>query len=308
LRYAYYPGCSLKSSAAEYETSLLAMCQMLNIELTEVPDWNCCGATPAFTTDPLLGVGLSARNLVWAEDEGLDVMMPCLGCLKNARKALLKLAEGDGYRQATREALGREFQGTVRVVHPIEILYVDLGLDAVRDRVTRPLQGLKVAPYYGCYLTRPSCDFDSPENPQSLEQFIEALGAEPVRFSYKMKCCGGSIFLTQEDAALELCHRILTRAKAEGADCILVTCPLCDMLLDPYQVKINPRFKVQHDMPILYFSQLAGLAFGMDPRDKALGLGRRVVSVEPVLKRLVEAEAEASAKAEAKAKKKRNQA
>ncbi|MBU0494139.1 MAG: CoB--CoM heterodisulfide reductase iron-sulfur subunit B family protein [Chloroflexi bacterium] len=290
MRYAYYPGCSLKSSAAEYETSLLAMCQALDIELAEVPDWNCCGATPAYTVDPLLGVGLSARNLVWAEDEGLDVMMPCLGCLKNARKAVLKLHD-NSYRQATQEALGREFRNSVRVVHPIEILYVDLGLDVLEKRVTRPLTGLKIAPYYGCYLTRPTCDFDSPENPQSLEQFIAALGGEPVQFSHKMKCCGGGIFLTQEDAALDLCHRILTRARAEGADCILVTCPLCDMLLDSYQVKINPRFKVKHNMPILYFSQLAGLAFGMDSKDKALGLGRRVVSVQPVLDRLAQEEA-----------------
>lgn len=302
MRYAYYPGCSLKSNAVEYETSLLAMCQALDVEIVEVPDWNCCGATPAFTIDSLVGVGLSARNLTWAEDEGLDVMMPCAGCLKNARKALLKLAEDEEYRQATQEALGREFRGTGRVVHPIEILYVDLGLDAVRNRVTRPLRGLKVAPYYGCYLTRPSCEFDNQENPQSLEQLIEALGAEPIQFSHKMKCCGGGIFLTQEDAALDLCHRILTRARAEGADCILVACPLCDMLLDSYQVKIDPRFKVRHNMPILYFSQLAGLAFGMDPRDKALGLERRVVSAEPVLKRLAEAEAEARAQAEAKKK------
>jgi len=285
LRYAYYPGCSLKSSAAEYETSLLAMCQALDIELAEVPDWNCCGATPAYTVDPLVGVGLSARNLVWAEDEGLDVMMPCLGCLKNARKALLKLGDA-GYLQATQKALGREFRGAVRVIHPIEALVVDLGLDKVEQRVTRPLTGLKIAPYYGCYLTRPTCDYDSPENPQSLERFIAALGAEPVQFSHKIKCCGGGIFLTQEDAALDLCHRILTRARAEGADCILLACPLCDMLLDSYQVKINPRFKVKHDMPVLYFSQLAGLAFGMDPKDKALGLGRRVISVQPVLDKL----------------------
>ncbi len=297
MRYAYYPGCSLKSSAAEYETSLLAMCQALGIELVEVPDWNCCGATPAYTVDPLVGVGLSARNLVWAEDEGLDVVMPCLGCLKNARKAVLKLHD-DNYRQAVREALGREFRNTVRVIHPIEALVVDMGLDTVEKRVTRPLTGLKVAPYYGCYLTRPTCAFDSPENPQSLERFIAALGAEPVQFSHKMKCCGGGIFLTQEDVALELCHRLLTRAKAEGADCILVACPLCDMLLDSYQVKINPRFKVRHEMPVLYFSQLAGLAFGLDPKDKALGLGRRVVSVRPVLDKLAQEEARLERKAQ----------
>ena len=290
MRYAYYPGCSLKSSAAEYETSLLAMCQALDVEITEVPDWNCCGATPAFTIDPLVGVGLSARNLVWAEREKLPVMMPCVGCMKNARKALIKLKD-ESYRQAVRDALGQEFQGAVRVVHPVEILYKDLGLPVVEKRVTRPLTGLKVAPYYGCYLTRPTCDFDNQENPQSLEQLIVTLGAEPVRFSLKMKCCGGGIFLTQEDVALELCHRLLTRAKAEGADCILVACPLCDMLLDAYQVKINPRFKVQHHMPILYFSQLAGLAFGLDPQDKALGLGKRVVSVQPVLDKLAQEQA-----------------
>ncbi|MGC8838221.1 MAG: CoB--CoM heterodisulfide reductase iron-sulfur subunit B family protein [Anaerolineae bacterium] len=284
LRYAYYPGCSLETTAKEYDRSWRAVAEALNITLEEIPDWNCCGASPVHIQDPRLAAALPARNLALAEAMGADVVAPCVGCYKNLRKAAKETHQDATLRQQVGEAVGREFRGTVQVKHPVEVLLLDVGLEAIRERVVRPLQGLKVAPYYGCYLTRPDSPFDTAENPQSLDRLMEAIGAEPVPYPLKTRCCGGGIFLTREEMALEMSHRLLTQARRSGADCMVVACPLCDMLLDAYQGRVEAHLGVRHGMPVLYFSQLMGLALGVE--EKRLGFEARFVSPEPVLAKL----------------------
>ncbi len=284
LRYAYYPGCSLGTTAKEYDRSWRAVAEALDIALDEIPDWNCCGASPVHIQGPHLAAALPARNLALAEEMEADVVAPCVGCYKNLRKAAKEVRGVPALRQQIGQALGRDFRGTARVKHPVEVLLLDVGLDAIRERVVRPLEGIKVAPYYGCYLTRPDSPFDTAENPQSLDRLMEALGAEPVSYPLKTRCCGGGIFLTREEMALEMSHRLLTQARRSGADCMVVACPLCDMLLDAYQGRVEAHLGVRHGMPILYFSQLMGLALGVE--EKRLGFAERFVSPEPVLAKL----------------------
>ena len=284
LRYAYYPGCSLGTTAKEYDRSWRAVAEVLGIALEEIPDWNCCGASPVHIQGPRLAAALPARNLALAEEMGADVVAPCVGCYKNLRKAAKEVHEDASLRRQVGEAVGREFLGLVQVKHPVEVLLLDLGLEAIRERVVRPLQGLKVAPYYGCYLTRPDSPFDTAENPQSLDRLMEAIGAEPVPYPLKTRCCGGGIFLTREELALEMSHRLLSQARRSGADCMVVACPLCDMLLDAYQGRVEAHLGVRHNMPVLYFSQLMGLALGVD--EDRLGFAMRFVSPEPVLAKL----------------------
>ncbi|MGQ9585547.1 MAG: CoB--CoM heterodisulfide reductase iron-sulfur subunit B family protein [Anaerolineae bacterium] len=281
MRYAYYPGCSLTTTAKEYDRSWRAVAEALGIVLEEIPDWNCCGASPVHIQGPQLAGALPARNLALAEQMEADVLAPCVGCYKNLRKSAAEAAEDADLRQRVSNALGKEFRGRVKVKHPVEVLLMDLGLEALKDRVVAPLEGLRVAPYYGCYLTRPDSPFDTAENPHSLDLLMGAVGAEPVPYPLKTRCCGGGIFLTQEDLALQMSHRLLTQARRSGADCMVVACPLCDMLLEAYQGQVEARFGVRHQMPVLYFSQLVGLALGIDK--KQLGFELRLVSPEPVL-------------------------
>ena len=284
MTYAYYPGCSLTGTAKEYDLSWQAVCKKLDITLTEIPDWNCCGASPAHILDPALGLALSARNLAYAEEQQLDVIAPCVGCYKNLRKAAKEVHQDARKQEQVARALGQAFRGQVTVKHPVEVLLLDVGLDTLTEKVTRPLKALKVASYYGCYLTRPDSPFDTAENPQSLDRLMEAIGAKPVPYALKTRCCGGGIFMTREEMALEMSHRLLTEAGRGGADCMVVACPLCDMLLEAYQGKINARFGVRHEMPVLYFSQLVGLALG--DGEKELGFDLRLVSPKRVLSQL----------------------
>lgn len=281
MRYAYYPGCSLGAAAREYDSSLRAVCQRLEIELAEVEDWNCCGATPATTLDPLLSLALAARDLATVERQGLAMMTPCPGCYKNLRKASLTLAEDEELRRRVNETLGEaKLQRSPQVRHPLDIVVNDVGLDNIP--VEKPLRGLKVACYYGCAITRPRGGFDSPENPQSMDRLMEALGAEAMPFLYKTKCCGGAVFLPREELALELTAKILAKAKASGANCVAVGCPLCHLLLDMYQPRVEAHAGMTFNLPILYFSQLMGLAMGVD--EKELGLERLAVSPASLLR------------------------
>ncbi len=279
MRYAYYPGCSLESTAQEYDTSMRASFERLGIELIELDDWNCCGASPAAYVDPLLAYALPARDLARAESLGLTMTAPCSACYKNMLKTHHAAREDAALLAEINDVLGDglEYRAESRVKHPLEVVVFDYGLEALKEQVSRPLTGLKVAPYYGCLLTRPHSEFDNVEDPTSMERLIEALGAEAVDyFPYKTKCCGGGLVLSDEGVALGLTHKLLTKAQAAGADCIMVACPLCDMLLDAYQPRVESKFGVKLGVPVLYFSQLMGLALGVD--ESRLGLDKRIVS------------------------------
>lgn len=275
LRYAYYPGCSLTTSAKEYDLSVRKVFEALGAELMEIEHWNCCGATPA-SQNELLMYGLSARNLAWAEERGLDVVAPCSECFKNLSKTAKAVRADAGVRAEINEIIApRTFAGRIHVKHPLEVLVRDVGLDAIREKVTRPLAGFRVAPYYGCLITRPRNEFDRPEDPTALDELMAALGAEVVDyFPYKTRCCGGALLLSNQRVALGMTRDLVIQAEASGANSMALACPMCDMMLDPYQ---KPALRAgEEPLPTFYFTQLVGLAMGMEP--DALGFSSRVVS------------------------------
>ena len=283
MKYAYYPGCSLESSAKEYDMSLRAGFDRLGVELVEIEDWNCCGATPGCATDKVTATALAARNLAWAEERGLEVLAPCSACYKNLRKASLAMQESPELREKVNARLeSRRVEFGPPVKGPVEALVVDLGLDKLE--VSRQLDGLKVVPYYGCPMTRPKGGFEDTERPQALDQIITALGGEPLDYVHKTKCCGGGIVINREDIALNLTGKLLRGAVQIEADCMITMCPLCHMLLDAYQPKVSRRLGQKLDMPILYFTQLIGLALGI--KAEQLGLKRHVVSPFPMMEKM----------------------
>ncbi len=275
MKLAYYPGCVARATGKEYEISTRSVCSALGIELEEIDDWNCCGAT--HVSNELVAVGLAARNLARTE---LPVMTGCSICYSKLRSAVLRL-EDNGVRRKVNSVLEREYIGA-EVKHLIEVIMEVL--EGADDGVITSLEGLKVAPYYGCLLTRPCGGIDSPENPAVLEKLLRTLGAEPVDFRLKMKCCGGPIFMTEEVAASDTAFKILECAKESGADAIMVVCPLCHLMLDANQHAMEKKFGAEIGLPILYVTQLTGLALGLGAEE--LGMDMNSVSPAPVLERL----------------------
>lgn len=289
MRYAYFPGCSQESTAEEYNRSLLAVAERLDaMELVEIPDWNCCGATPAAAiVHPTLPHSLAARNLSLARGMGMDtVVAPCAACYKNMRKASIDLQHNEELRaQLCKASDSRPMARVPEVRHPLDVVVNDVGLDNLP--VEKPLKGLKVASYYGCLLTRPAGGFDDIEYPTSMDRLMEALGAEAVDFAYKTKCCGGGIYMFHENVSFSMSADVLAHAKAAGANAVAVGCPFCQLLLDLYQDKLAAIRNTTFGMPILFFSQLMGLAMGLD-REK-LGLDKLVVSPFALLAETVDA-------------------
>jgi len=283
--YTYFPGCSSSDGGAKaYNWSALAVARALDVELIELEDWNCCGSTPYTSVDELASFCTSARNLALAEKRGLDLVTPCSACYVILSRTNSSLGEHPELRAKVDEALaagGLEYHGTVRVRHLLDVFANDIGYDEIASKVKRDLQGLKVAPYYGCQIVRPGPSFDHPEFPQSLDRLIESLGAEATPFPLKARCCGGSLIISEEDVALELIDKLLESASDNGAECIVTVCPLCQTNLDLYQGRVNKKFKRSFNIPILFFTQLMGVAFGIE--DKVLGLEKCIVSAEKTL-------------------------
>ena len=294
MKYAYFPGCSQESTAEEYNRSLKAVAAGLDVmDLVELPDWNCCGATPAATVNPLLPHALAARNLAIAEEMGMEMIAPCAACYKNMNKASHVLNDDPDLRaQVNRTLDGHQVGRAPRVRHPLDVLVNDVGVDNVP--VAKPLQGLKVASYYGCLITRPSGGFDDPERPQSMDRLMDALGAEAVDWPYKTKCCGGAIYMAEEDISFALSAEVLAHAKAAGANAVAVGCPFCQLLLDLYQDKLEAIKGTTFDLPILFFSQLMGLAMGVDRAE--LGLEKLIVSPLRLLAETIDSPEESTAK------------
>ena len=287
MKYAYFPGCSQESTAEEYNHSLQAVARRLEaVDLVEIPDWNCCGATPAATVDPMLPYALAARNLAFAEDMGMDMVAPCAACYKNMSKASHDLRDDPDLLARVNATLNDHQLGYApKVRHPLDVVVNDVGVGSVP--VDKPLRGLKVASYYGCLITRPEGGFDDPEYPQSMDHLMGALGAEAVEWPYKTKCCGGAIYMTTEEVSFALSADVLAHAKAAGANAVSVGCPFCQLLLDLYQDKLEAIKGTTFGMPIFFFSQLMGLAMGLD-RDE-LGLEKLVVSPFTLLAETVDA-------------------
>jgi heterodisulfide reductase subunit B len=260
----------------------------LNIDLIELEDWNCCGSTPYSSVDELTSISVSARNLALAEKTGLDLVTPCSSCYVILSRANSCLKEYPQLKAKVDEALaagGLEYHGTVRVRHLFEVMVKDIGYDEIESKVKRKLGGLKVAPYYGCQIVRPGQGFDDHEFPQSLDRLIESLGAEATPFPLKSRCCGGSLIIPEEDVALGLIRKLLDSAATNGAECIITVCPLCQTNLDVYQGKVNRKFKTHYQLPVLFFTQLVGLALGIDIKE--LGIHKSVVPAMKILSRFL---------------------
>ncbi|MGQ9755964.1 MAG: CoB--CoM heterodisulfide reductase iron-sulfur subunit B family protein [Desulfotomaculales bacterium] len=276
IRLAYYPGCSLEATGKEYDASARAVCKALGIELVELDDWNCCGATSAHSVDHLLALALPARNLALAQKKGLDVVAPCSACYNRLRQAEHALRHDRSAGAAIEDAVGFRFLGGVTALSLLEALVRRAGIEVIADRVTRPLRGLRVACYYGCLLVRPPevTRFDRTENPVHLDEVVGALGAEPVYWRGKTECCGASHAITNPEVAQALVGRILALAREAGADVIATTCPLCQMSLEL-------RRPAGEAIPAVYFTELMGLAFGL-PGTHAW-LAGHLVDARPVL-------------------------
>ena len=285
--YIYYPGCSLKAGSKHYEESLLPVFKELGMPLDEMEDWNCCGATAYFSVDETMAAAICGRNLSLAEKAGKDIVAPCAGCYLTMKKSNHFLSSGHDKAEKILndlKSVGCEYKGTVKVIHPLEVLNNDFGLEKVKSKIKAPLKGLKVACYYGCQLVRPYTDFDDPDYPVSLDKLMSVIGAEPVNYSAKTRCCGGSLAGTLEEVGINLNYVLLKEAKRKGADVIVTICPLCQFNLEIIQDKMVKKLKDDVRMPILYFSQLMGLALGISKED--LGFSRSIISLKSMWEKI----------------------
>lgn len=300
--YAYYPGCSGLGTSLEYERSTRAVCQALGLDLQEILDWSCCGSSPAHTVDHVFSSALAARNLALAEEMGLGtVLTPCPSCLTNLKVATWRMRD-EAFRQEVNQYLEQSCNNQVQVKSVLQALVEDVGPGRIQEQVQSPLKGLKIAPYYGCIMNRPPeiMDFDDPENPVAMDQILKALGAQVVDFPLKVECCGASYGIPRQEVVLHLSGKLLDLARAQGADGLAVPCPLCQMNLDLRQGQINSYLQQDFQLPVFYYTQLMGLAFGLN--QKELGLDKLCV---PPRKALLKAQQRQAAEQEKKAGKQR---
>ncbi len=283
-KYSYFPGCSLKGIGRAYEESLLPVFRALDVELEELEDWNCCGATAYMAVDEVKACVLASRNLAMAEKLGhKELLAPCSACYLVLNKTKHYLEDSPSVRGVIQKALAEvnmTYSGNTPVRHPLDVMINNIGLDAIKKRVKRPLTGLKVAPYYGCQIVRPYSTFDDQHDPQTMDRLMEAIGCEVVHFPLKTRCCGASLTGTLPEPGLLCAKIILEEALKRGADVITTVCPLCQFNLDGYHHNIEKKWKQSYRIPTVYFTQLMGLAFGLDERE--LGLHRGFVPMKPL--------------------------
>jgi heterodisulfide reductase subunit B len=284
MKIGYFPGCSLDSTAKEFDQSLQAIAVASGIELEEIKDWACCGATSGHATNHLLSIALPARTLALAEAQQLDrVMAPCAACYSRLATARHEMASDKKLFGKVHQILKRDFTNSVQVMNIAELLREHL--PAIKDKVTHPLKDLKVACYYGCLLVRPPkvVGFDDAENPTSMEEVVKALGATPISWNKRLDCCGGGFSLSRTGSVIRLGKEIFEDAQAAGAQAMVVACPMCHSNLDLRQKAIAQHTSKPLEMPILFVTQLVGLAMGLG--DQVLGLNRHFVSAQSVVDR-----------------------
>lgn len=292
-KYLYYPGCSMESSAKAYNDSLMAIKDSLGLALEEIHDWNCCGATEYVGISTTPAYALISRNLALAynQSNGMDtVVAPCSACYLNLAKADHYMHDRPALGVRVNKALaagGLKYDpGSLKIRHLLDVIINDIGLDAVQAKVTRPLHGLRVAPYLGCMVPRPDYEkrWSDSEYPDELDRLLKVLGAEVIDFPLKTHCCGGHMTQISPATAFELIRRLISSADQYKADMMVTLCPMCQMNLDAYQGETNHFFHTNYHMPIMFFTQLIGLAFGKDPQE--LGFGKELVDARQALSRI----------------------
>ena len=294
MKYAYYPGCSLERNASAYHVSAMAVSKPFGVELEELDDWNCCGAVEYIAINRPAAYALVARNLALAAGHPLNgsgkeknLVAPCSACFLNLSKAETYMRRDQKFAAEINAALnagGLSYTpGNLTVRHLLDIFVNDVGYEAIAEKVVRPLNNLRVAPYYGCLVVRPAFQgvFDDHEYPTTLDRLMEALGAKVVDFPLKAHCCGGHMTQISEPVALEMIRRLLKNANDYEADIIVTLCPMCQLNLDAYQESVNKYFGTDYHIPVLYFTQMIGLAIGLSAQE--LEIGKEFVDARPAL-------------------------
>lgn len=279
MKVSFYPGCSLKGLAKAYYESTDAVSRKLGVELRELRDWTCCGASSAHITNEKLAISLAARNLGIADQAGMDLVAPCAACYHRLKTADKHLRQGKPV-----EGLTNKYEGDFKIMDLPNFFWENVGEESLTEKVKNPLQSLSPVCYYGCLTLRPPdiTDAKNPEDPQEMDNVLKSLGANVKNWSFKADCCGGSLTLTRPDLHMRLTQKILDMAREAGADCIAVACPMCHENLDSKQAEISMETGKPYDIPIFYFTELIGLAFG----DQAVGkwLSRHRVDPRPLLR------------------------
>lgn len=278
MKFSYYPGCSLHSTGKEYGESTRAVCQALDIELVEIPDWNCCGASAGHSLNHDLAVQISGRNILLAQRQGMDIAVPCSACYHNLKQADEELKADADKRQELEQITEMQWTGRIQARHLLDVMYHDVGVDNICKLIKKSLQGLKAVAYYGCLITRPAhvpC-FDSIEQPQSMDRILDACGCEVMKWSYKTDCCGAGLSLPHDKIVVDLVTKLINMAKQAGAECIVTACPMCQANLEMRQNGAN--------MPVLYFTEVLGMALGM--RDVSSWLNKHLVSTVGLVDKL----------------------
>ena len=293
-KYAIFLGCTVPVRGLNYELSARKVAEKLGLELIDLPDFSCCGY-------PLEGLHhhtaalFAARNLAIAEHEGVDMITLCSACTGHTTKIQKYLSSKEGEEElkhinADLKELGFKYTGKAKVKHFARALLEDVGIEKIKKSVTNDLEGIKVAPHYGCHYLKPSNifdNFDDPIHPQTLDQLIEVTGATSIQYKDKMECCGGGILAIDENTPLKMVKQKLDHVKEAKADAMTLLCPFCDVMYDEFQPSVESKFEVEYQLPVLYYPQLLGLALGLDPK-KELAVKKNQVSVKPLLRKIEE--------------------
>lgn len=280
MKVSYYPGCSLEGTAKEYNDSLKSVAKMLDIELEELSDWTCCGASSAHATSDILSVSLAARNLMIADEKGQNLVVPCAACFQRLKAAEKALKSGKPV-----EGITGKYSGQIEIVHPADFIWDQIGEKALTGKVKKTLESLSPVCYYGCLITRPPkiTDARNPEDPQSMDEIMKTMGADVRTWSYKTDCCGGNLVLTHTKLAEKLIKKLFDMALEAGADCIVVGCPMCQSNLDTRQKEVSQDSGQDYNLPVYYFTELMGLAFGDPNVDK--WLNKHLIDAKSLLKK-----------------------
>ncbi|MDR4497911.1 MAG: CoB--CoM heterodisulfide reductase iron-sulfur subunit B family protein [Candidatus Scalindua sp.] len=285
MKIGYYPGCAITrgSSSEEYGMSVMKVSQVVGPVIEEIPDWNCCGASSAHATNHKLSTALSVRNLSLAEKyEYKEILAPCPMCSQRLIISQKDVQDDEALRKEVEDAIEMPCGSSVKVSNYLEIIK-NYCMDEIAQKIKKSAKGLKVACYYGCLLVRPPkvLKFDDPEDPQSMDEIVKAIGAQPVDWEFKTNCCGGGFTLSRTDVVVKLTNDILEGAVEAGADAIAVACPMCHANLDMRQKKIEKEYKRKFNIPIVYISELIGLSLGLG--SIGLGLDKHFVDTKSVV-------------------------
>ncbi|MCL1828309.1 MAG: CoB--CoM heterodisulfide reductase iron-sulfur subunit B family protein [Oscillospiraceae bacterium] len=274
LKYAYFPGCAMDTTGTTYRLSIEYVCSKIGMELLEIPDWNCCGATSAHSKGKWLGLALPARNIALSEQHlpGLDICVPCASCYSRMKIATNAIRGSKETKEKLSYMTESPLEGKAEVVTLMEVLCGEEGLKAVKKAIIRPLDGLKAACYYGCLTSRPQKETgaENIENPDKMDRLIALTGIETVMWDYKTECCGASHQVDAPDASRVLIERILRNAKSNGARAVVTACPLCNLNLDMREEEINKSGETAFDLPVYQFTQLLAVAMGASAKDIGL--------------------------------------